>query len=65
MTTRPTHEPSDPDDPAQDDLDRAELVESAGLQNTWAVIGPAALLAIPLTWALVALKKLFTRTPNP
>lgn len=34
------------------DLDRAELVESAGLQNAVAVGNPIALLAWPLTWSI-------------
>lgn len=60
--TRPRrfgHEPLDDDeDLVEDDLDRAELVESASFQNTWSIIGPAALLLVPLATGLAALTKL-------
>ncbi len=64
MTSGPASgapEPTEPEGPAEHDLERAELVESAGLQNAWAVVGPGALLAVPLAWALTRLRRLVTR----
>lgn len=56
------HEPlADDEDPVEDDLDRAELVESASFQNTWSIIGPAALLLVPLATGLAAIQKLLSR----
>lgn len=67
--TRPRrfgHEPlADGEDLVEDDLDRAELVESAGFQNTWSIIGPAALLLVPLATGLAALQQLLRRRRRP
>jgi len=54
--TRPSGSgPNGPDeDRVTDDLDRAELVEAAGFQNTWAILGPASLLLVPLSRLLAA-----------
>jgi len=43
------------EDRVTDDLDRAELVESAGFQNTWAILGPASLILVPLSRLMAAL----------
>lgn len=38
----------------EDDLEQAELIESAGMQNSVAVAGPLALVMVPVAWALTA-----------
>lgn len=43
------------------DRETAEVFESAGVQNVVAVAGPAALLLVPLAWALTAIRKALRR----
>lgn len=47
--------------PAGPGQSEAELSESAGLQNSVAVAGPAALLLVPLAWGLAELKAIIVR----
>ncbi len=44
------------------DRETAETMESAGMQNSVAAAGPAALLMIPVAWALTAIKRLLRRS---
>ncbi|QXC60968.1 hypothetical protein KSP35_22075 [Aquihabitans sp. G128] len=53
------HEPLDPgEDVIQDDLHQVKLVNSAGFNNTWAVLGPASLVLIPVAAVLTAIKRM-------
>ena len=52
---------SDPNDRASSGPGEAELMESAGMQNSVAVTGPAALLLVPAAWALVKLKAILVK----
>ncbi len=45
----------------EDDLGQSELIESAGMQNSVAVAGPAALVMVPVAWALTALGRALRR----
>jgi hypothetical protein len=59
-----TDAPEVPDDAphvVEDDLGQSELIESAGMQNSIAVAGPAALVMVPLAWALTALGRALHR----
>jgi hypothetical protein len=52
------HRPMRPgEDPAAEDLGRAELVNSSGMQNTVAVLGFSALIIVPLAWVLARLNE--------
>lgn len=56
------HRPLRPgEDPAAEDLGNAELVNSAGLQNTVAVMGFGALIVVPIAWLLTRIKQRLTR----
>jgi hypothetical protein len=59
------HRPLRPgEDPAAEDLGNAELVNSAGLQNTVAVMGLGALIVVPIAWVLTRIKQRLTN-PKP
>ena len=45
----------------EDDLEQAELIESAGMQNSVAVAGPLALVMVPVAWGLTAAGRLLRR----
>lgn len=45
----------------EDDLGQAELVESAGMQNSIAVAGPLALVMVPVAWGLTAAGRVLRR----
>lgn len=52
------HRPLNPgEDPVEEDLGNIELVNSAGMQNTVAVVGLGALIVIPISWALARIKQ--------
>ena len=57
--TRPNYEGHEPletgHDAISDDRERAEIVESAGMWNSFAVAGPVALLMIPVARAATAI----------
>ena len=50
----PIDDPEDRPHVVEDDLGQAELIESAGMQNSIAAAGPAALVMVPVAWALTA-----------
>ena len=50
----PADGPDDAPHVVEEDLGQAELIESAGMQNSIAVAGPAALVMVPVAWALTA-----------
>lgn len=45
------------EDPAAEDLGNIELANSAGMQNTVAVLGVAALIIVPISWALTRVQQ--------
>ncbi|MCU1496246.1 MAG: hypothetical protein JWM47_199 [Acidimicrobiales bacterium] len=49
---------------AETDLGQAELIDSAGVQNSVAVAGPGALVMIPLAWALTSVSRILRRLWN-
>jgi hypothetical protein len=51
----PAEGTDDPPHVVEDDLGQSELIESAGMQNSIAVAGPAALAMVPVAWVLTAL----------
>lgn len=53
--------PDDVPHVVEDDLGQSELIESAGMQNSIAVAGPAALVMVPVAWALTALGRALHR----
>ena len=55
------HEADDEPRIADSDLGQAEVIESAGMQNSVAAAGPGALLMIPLAWALTSIGRVFRR----
>lgn len=52
--TEPAEDPDNAPHVVEDDLGQAELIESAGMANSVAVAGPAALVMVPVAWALTA-----------
>lgn len=58
--TEPEH-PTEPlrpgEDPVAQDLGNIELANSAGMQNTVAVVGLGALIVFPISWALARWKQ--------
>lgn len=48
------HEAEDAPRIAESDLEQAEVLESAGMQNSLVVAGPSALLMIPVAWVLTS-----------
>lgn len=59
--TDPAEDAHDRPHVVEDDLGQSELIESAGMQNSIAVAGPAALVMVPLAWALTALGRALHR----
>jgi len=60
MTLRRRNQPG-PLEPGEDaveaELDQVELVNSSGFNNTWAILGPASLLLIPVAAVLTAIQR--------
>ena len=46
------------------DLARAEVIESAGIQNSLVAAGPQALIMIPLAWVLTQIGRMVRRLRN-